>query len=277
MIPRHFHFVFGLRPQSEPFHLVHYLCLKSCMVVNQPEKVSFYYHYEPYGEWWEKIKPGLELVRVEPVDFLAGTERYGEHEEGRFIRRWGLDYAHHADFLRLEILMNTGGVYADIDTLFVKPMPGRFFRKQFVMGREVDTPHESDGSAGSLCNALMLSEPNAEFARLWHRRMYSAFDGSWSRHSNQEATRLSRQHPDLITVLPRECFYKFGFTPMAMARLFAGLQTDLGGVYSIHLWEHLWWDEDRTDFCRFHAGLLTRDYIENRETTYSVLARRFLD
>ena len=26
-IPRTFHFVYGLRRQTEPFHLLHYLCL----------------------------------------------------------------------------------------------------------------------------------------------------------------------------------------------------------------------------------------------------------
>jgi hypothetical protein len=45
----------------------------------------------------------------------------------------------------------------------------------------------------------------------------------------------------------------------------------------MHLWAHLWWDEARTDFTDFHAGLLTESYIRSQETTYNVIARQFLD
>ena len=34
-IPNVYHFVFGLRPQTEPFHLMFYLCLASCLAVNR--------------------------------------------------------------------------------------------------------------------------------------------------------------------------------------------------------------------------------------------------
>src|SRR5262245_1997343 len=52
-IPRLFHFVFGLREQREPFHLVFYLCLASCRAVARPERMYFYYHHEPWGRYWE--------------------------------------------------------------------------------------------------------------------------------------------------------------------------------------------------------------------------------
>ena len=32
-------------------------------------------------------------------------------------------YAHHADFLRLDALAQWGGIYADLDSLFVAPLP----------------------------------------------------------------------------------------------------------------------------------------------------------
>ena len=47
MIPNIFHFVFGLKEQTEPFHLMYYLCLASCIEVNTPDKVCFHYHHEP--------------------------------------------------------------------------------------------------------------------------------------------------------------------------------------------------------------------------------------
>src|SRR5262249_46921154 len=63
-IPRLFRFVFGLREQREPFHLVFYLCLASCRAVARPERMYFYYHHEPWGRYWELAKGFLTPVHV---------------------------------------------------------------------------------------------------------------------------------------------------------------------------------------------------------------------
>ena len=71
MVPDTFHFVFGLKPQDEPFHICWYLCLRSCIQVNKPGRILFHYQEEPWGPWWERIRPELELVKVDEVDDLA--------------------------------------------------------------------------------------------------------------------------------------------------------------------------------------------------------------
>jgi hypothetical protein len=270
--------VFGLKPQTEPFHIAHYLCLSSCIQVNQPESVDFHYHYEPSGEWWDRIKPRLRLRQVEPEAFVRDHPAYFTHEEGRFIKGWNLDYAHQSDFIRLKILLEHGGVYADVDTIFVNPLPAELFDEQFVIGEEdpvldegESTPHES------LCNAFLMAAPGAEFAQRWLERMYEVFDGSWSRHSCAEAARLRAQAPHSLRVMPKRHFYKHPCTREGIHTLLEGLDEDFDGVWSMHLWAHLWWSRLRTDFSSFHAGMLTEDYIRGTDTTYSVVARRFLD
>ena len=99
LIPNQFHFVFGLKPQTEPLHIVYYLCLKSCLEVNKPDRILFHYHHEPFGDWWEKIKPDLELVKVELESFVVNNPEYSKHNEGRFIQGKQLNYAHQADFI----------------------------------------------------------------------------------------------------------------------------------------------------------------------------------
>lgn len=57
MIPNIIHFVFGLEPDfgGKVFCLVHYLAIKSALLVNKPDKIFLYYCYEPKGNmWWEK-------------------------------------------------------------------------------------------------------------------------------------------------------------------------------------------------------------------------------
>jgi len=276
-IPNSFHFLFGLRPQTEPLHLVHYLCLESCRRVYRPDAIHFHCVHEPHGPWWERIRPHLTLHRVAKPPRLAGSPRYGDTEEGRFIRKAGWTFAHEADFLRLEVLLEFGGVYSDMDTLFVQPLPPRLFQHEFVIGEEPPSRAADGVLRPSLCNALMLSRPDAAFAARWRERMPEAFDGTWSRHSCQEAALLWAAMPEAVHVVPQRYFYRHPPTREGIRTLLEGLDPDFHDVYSMHLWAHLWWDAWRTDFTAFHAGLLTEERIRTVDTTYNVIARGFLD
>jgi hypothetical protein len=274
-IPNVFHFVFGLREQREPMHVAHYLCLESCRRVNRPDAIHFHYRHEPHGRWWDRIRPHLTLHRVTAPSEVA-TAAYADTEEGRFIARAGWTYAHEADFLRLRALA-AGGVYADMDTLFVQPLPQRLFDHDFVLGEEAPLPGADGLLRPSLCNALMLARAQAAFPARWLARMGEVFDGTWSRHSCQEAARLWGEMPDAVHVVPPRYFYRHAATREGVHALLEGLDPDFHDVYSLHLWAHLWWDEWRTDFSAFHAGLLTERHIRTVDTTYNVIARGFLD
>jgi hypothetical protein len=270
-IPRIFHFVFGLRPQTEPFHLMHYLCIASCIEVNKPDKIMFHYHHLPWGPWWELIAPRLELHKIEPDEFVSNF-RYADKKIAK------LRYAHLSDIARLKIIIRYGGVYADIDTLFVNSLPESFYSERFIMGNErVDwTAQAARDAGGSLCNAWMMGEPGAAFAGLWLKETYAGFDGSWSGHSTFLPYRLSRLHPDLIRVEPERSFFAYDWSPDGLRGIFRHPPADVEGVYSIHLWNHMWWDRNRVDASYFHAGRLTPEYVRFSESAYATLARRFL-
>ncbi len=269
-IPNRFHFVFGLSPQTEPFHLAYYLCLESCRVVNRPESITLYYHYEPYGRYWNLIKGHLQLVRV---DLSSVVSRFAYRDRG--VKRYA--YAHHSDFIRLERILASGGVYADIDTLFINPIPQELFDHSFVLGREDEIIPEATGRPSrSLCNAFIMSEEGSEFGRMWLDEMAGSFDGSWSNHSTLLPQRLSERHPRLIHIEPSRTFYKHMWTREGIRTLLEGCDTDTSGVVSMHLWSHLWWSDHRRDFSEFSGSLLTEEYVRTADTTYALLARRFL-
>ena len=271
-IPRIFHFVFGLKEQTEPFHLCHYLAIESCAQVNQPDAIYFHCHHVPWGEYWESARRRVRLEYVEPVPRVA-EHRYGWRN--RACKRY--NYAHHADFIRLDKLVERGGVYADIDTIFVNPLPERLLGCDMVLGREDDIIDQTTGQRRrSLCNALAMCTPGAEFAVRWRAAIDESFDGSWSGHSTLLPQRLSEQHPHLLHVEPARSFYKHMWTREGLYTLLEGCDPDFGGVYSMHLWSHLWWEKGRRDFSDFHAGLLTEHHIRTVDTTYGLVARRFL-
>ncbi|MCC6620854.1 MAG: hypothetical protein IT385_06345 [Deltaproteobacteria bacterium] len=262
-IPRHFHFVW-LRPRREPLPLPWYLALASCFAVNAPERVSLYVLEEPVGDLWDRIKGRLDMQRValrpevEAVPATSPLRRF----------RW----AHHADFIRLDKLLDHGGVYADLDTLFVRPLPERLFDERFVIGHEAPV----DGRP-SLSNCLMLAEPGSELVARWRRAMSAAFDGrSWTGHSCELITRLVDQHPELAHVEPMRSFSAFEHTVAGVRRLMTGRDPDLDGVLSVHLCAHTWWSWDVVWRTSLFGAMLTPDWIRAVDTTYTTLARPHL-
>jgi len=231
----------------------------------------FHYHDLPWGPWWDRIAPRLELHKIEPNEFISSYQ----YTDKKFDQ-WR--YAHLADIARLEIIIRYGGVYADIDTLFVNRLPEGFFEEKFIMGEEsVDwsAPAAKD-AGGSLCNAWFMGEPDADFAGLWLKKIYESFDGSWSGHSTFLPYRLCREHPDLIRVEPRRSFFFYDGAPQGLKDIFERPPADANGIYSMHLWSHIWWDRGKTDSTYFHAGRLTPEYVMFSNSAYAGLARRFL-
>jgi hypothetical protein len=266
-IPNVFHFVFGLREQTEPFHLMYYLCLVSCIEVNQPDEVHFHYHHEPHGPWWERIKPRLRLRKIDPEQFVTDY-KYADPKVAAFR------YAHLADFARLRILHEEGGIYADIDSLFLCPLPSAWRLRAFILGEERAPAGATEGR--SLCNAWIASAPGSAFCRYWLDGMEQAFDGSWSNHSTLLPYRLSQQYPTLVDIQPPTSFYALDWTPQGIDDLLLRQVSLPEKAYSLHLWNHLWGAAERLDFSRFHAGLLTVEYVAFASTTYARNARRFL-
>lgn len=263
--------MWGLKDEAEPFHLVHYLCVESCRRVQQPERIVLHCRHLPHGPYWQMLEP---FVTVVPAELAPEVERASYDD--RLVPA-DYRYAHHADFVRLDALIETGGMYADIDTLFVQPFPSELFAAKFVLGREDDVRDELTGIVRpSVCNALMLSEPRSLFAVTWRRTAAAALNGTWSNHSTLLPYELSQKLPGSVHVEPRRSFYHYGPSRDGLSRLLEQLDEDTAGVYSIHLWAHLWWQAERRDFSAIHAGLLDEQFIRQVDTTYNVLARPFL-
>jgi hypothetical protein len=267
-IPRLAHFVFGLDPREQPFHLVHYLALASCLEHVAPEELHVHCDRLPYGFYWDLIRPHVQLHRVEPVPFISGFAY------DPFTARYA--YAHHADFIRLDVLERWGGLYADIDTLFLAPLPARFWNAPAVIGREADVVDASGRLRHSLSNAFVMSAPGGEFVAAWRERTALAFDGSWSEHSCLLARAIADELPATVQVEPQRSFHAFEPTVAGLRALMVEAPGDLEGIVSVHLMAHLWWEEQRRDFLDLHAHMIDERWVREAEATYAVAARPLL-
>ena len=276
--PPSFHFVFGLKPQTEAFHLMHYLCLRSCRGVYPASKIHLHYRHLPFGPWWDKIAAELILHQVDKKTVGFEPARYQDSGEGRFIASAGLSYAHEADFIRLQALLDHGGVYADMDTLFVRPYPNVLHQYECVLGEETAMMDLQTGiTRPSLCNAVIIAQPGARFLSDWLITARKTFDGTWSRHSCQTASLLWAHTPAHLHVVPWWWFYGFPANAQGLKSLFEENAPVPDGLCSIHLWAHLWWSPERTDFSAFHEGMLDESYVRRASTTFAKLALPFLD
>ena len=270
MIPRLVHFVFGLREQREPFHFLHYVSLESCRRMLEPEAICFHHRNLPWGPWWDRIRPHLTLIPVaEPPELSQPTS-------SRLVPPAYL-YAHQADFVRLDALIEHGGVYADIDTIFLRPFSEDLYEAPFVIGRESPVADQITGEVRpSLCNALLMSEPGAQFAQAWRERMAGELNGTWSNHSGFLSQRLSELMPEHVRVEPEVSFYPFASSREGLAALHEESRPLPASAYSVHLWAHLWWERARGDFSAAHSGWYEPCAVRLAHTTLAELARPYL-
>lgn len=275
MIPNILHFVFGMAPDfgGKPFSLAHYLSVKSAVELNKPSTAYFHYQFEPEGEWWLKAKPMLTLHKIIAPDSFMGRPLY--------------HVAHKADVVRLQALKETGGIYLDLDTLSVKPLTD-LLNHSFVIGQELKAAYvpknwrqqlkyklglitKNSTTSSGLCNAVLLSEKNGELVNLWLDE-YKSFrsrgrDKYWNEHSVLVPGKLAAVHPAKITQLGPFAFHYPLYDQAGLQSMFDEV-TEFPKAYLHHLWESFSWDK--------YLCELTTDHIISKNTTYNLIARRFL-
>jgi hypothetical protein len=260
VIPNIVHFIFfNEPPRPQPFALYHFLAIESALRWLRPSSLRFYTSNAPYGPFWERLQGRIEVVHVErPIQVF-----------GRPLGH----YAHQADVTRLDVLIEYGGIYLDLDTI-VRRSFAPLLNHRAVMGLQKNP----DGSCG-LCNAVILSEARHPFLLEW-RQTYQTFRSSgmdefWDEHSVRIPLELAgvgpfgdrRQQRSDIEILPAEGFFEPSYWPYDLKRLFERVE-HFENSFAHHLWASF--SADR------YLDRLTPDIIRSVDTTYNLLARPLL-
>lgn len=257
MIPKIVHLCFGMDPSfgGIPWSLVHYVCVRSVKERIRPDEIFFYYQYLPEGPWWHLTAPLVRCVPIVAPTVIAGNPL--------------LHPAHRADVVRLEKLIELGGIYVDCDVLVLHSFDSLLANACVIGQQASDTPEVPAG----LCNAVLLAEPRASFLLRWHDA-YASFrsrgrDQYWDEHSVRLPWQLALKHPNEITVLPFDAFHWPTWTERDLALIYRSTDSiDTPRTLAHHLWETLAWHD-------FLEGLDVGD-VRQRDSNFHRWARPLL-
>jgi len=247
-IPNVIHFVHGLSPKSEDreFELVHYLAVRAAKDRLNPDRMFVHFLHEPTGEWWNTAKPLVTPFRMSHTAVL----KHAKHR------------AHKADFVRLLILAERGGVYLDMDVLVLRQIDG-------LKGTRVILGEEGPNGAFGLSNAIMATPPGSNFIKVWYAEMSKTFSNKkWNDHSIQLPKRLAKNFRGDITILSHIELCWPLWDAEGLSRLYLSNDCEFTRTsLTVHLWHSK---------VNRYLSKLTTDSILRYETCFTQLARNIL-
>jgi GT2 family glycosyltransferase len=241
-VPNIVHFVFGLKDEHAHFGFINYAAVMSALRVQRPERILLHYHFEPRGLFWDLVRPYVELHRVAMIDSIFGNP----------VKH----YAHKADLVRLQALLQYGGIYLDMDVITLRPYDD-------LMSHEMVMGQEGENGFYGLTNAVILGSPQAPFLIRWLESYRQFNDKVWGNYSVLLPRLLSEKHPDEITVLPHTAFFWPLWTPEGLKTMFRSYDYSYTAAYAVHLWN--------TASGPFLEGFSMQWPVECRSTLLSML------
>lgn len=218
-VPKFVHFIYGLDSDSVPeFGFLQWLSIVSSYASIRPSRIFFWHRAEPKGEWWERARPFVTDLR-EARDVV---EVFGNPVT---------NYAHKADILRLEILIEHGGIYLDSDFVVWKSF-------DHLLESDCVLAHEGERGWVGLGNSAIIARPASKFLLRW-LDAYKDFDGrEWNRHSIVMPKLLAFKYPREVRVLGYDPFFWPLWNEDGLQRMYTEKVHDFENAgLANHLWE----------------------------------------
>jgi len=252
MIPKKIHFIFGLKEDEggKEFSYFHFLNVLSAKRINPEYEVNFYYQYESRSYWFQELKKQeINFIKLDKVKDEVNGVQFN-------------NYAHKADYLRLELLRDKGGIYLDIDVVCIKPFDP-LLKLKCVLGYE-----SVNNIVWGLPNFTILSEENNVFINKWieeYANEYPYVKDDWSFGAVKLPYLIYQNNLDIVNTVSPEFFSFYGWDDASHYHMFENIGP-IYPAYSIHLWESRWWDNLKN---------ISQDYLFDNDTTITRIYRRF--
>jgi hypothetical protein len=144
-------------------------------------------------ESWEQVM--AQMIRNGSI--LVRLTHFPAHPPGNASTS-APNKAHRSDFMRMQVLLEQGGIYLDTDALALQPL-NELQVHDFTLA--FDNIVNPDAQAPRrMNNGVLLSAPNAAFLQLWMREYASFNPASFDYDSSVVPFRLAVHYPDLVHV-----------------------------------------------------------------------------
>ena len=233
------HYVLAMEESGSTLSFLQYVSILSAVHYHQPTSVLLHHRLNLTGPWFDQLSRqlGSQLVLVRVRDVTSIFSRPVVH------------YAHKADVIRLEAVLQYGGLYLDSDMVMLRSMRG-LMAYEALLGEEHigrGTPSfylnlwSGVGSAGErlrasdgLANAVIAGVRNSSFIYDWYQR-YRTFDNrQWDWHSCKLPLLMASEeaHRDDVLTLNTVGFFHVNYGDLSA--FFETDDVDLRDQYAIH-------------------------------------------
>lgn len=210
-VPKLVHYIFL---GNRDFTFFYLLSILSSYRILKPGFIFVHTEKIPNGKWWDHL---LELV---PNLVIIKTTRVT-----RIFDKPVKVVQHQADIMRIQLLMEFGGIYMDTDELALKSFdPLRVY--PITLG-----PCRLD----ALGVQAIIASKNSTFLKIWYWTYETFEDKSWAKNSQYTPYKLSRIIPELIHV--ERLFAFAGFS--GNVHDFFNKVADWSQRYGLHLYIRL--------------------------------------
>ncbi|OIW24436.1 hypothetical protein CONLIGDRAFT_623286 [Coniochaeta ligniaria NRRL 30616] len=281
-IPNIVHFIFGLKnplyhADAGHFDFLSYLAVRSALVSLYPEQLFIHYTY--------LAEPPSEDANADPLT-NPWIRRLMRHSSVKLVHHKpdvsDTQYAHLSDTMRLEFLLEQGGIYLDIDAFALRPFDDI---RTAPHPRDIVLGHEG-GNRWGLCNAVIAARPNSTFVSRW-LDSYSTVDFTheWNYHSVLLPKEMADRYPEELCALAPDAFFWPTWTwrhvewmhqPLSReeARYWQKeIEANSGSLFKNQLAYHSW---NQMSYDRHLKGL-TPDAVRTKDTRFNLLVRRFVE
>ncbi|XP_045208772.2 uncharacterized protein LOC123560671 [Mercenaria mercenaria] len=156
-----------------------FLSLMSVLRFKKPCAILIHGPTLPHGPYWEyflHMSPNIiHVYRERPEVIFRHTLRFKEHS---------------SDVMRIEALIEYGGIYLDFDEVLLRPIDS-LRRFQYTQG------HELPKTMGS---QVVISKKNATFLRLWYLSYRDDYKKIWAYNALWVPNTLAKNYPELIHI-----------------------------------------------------------------------------
>ena len=136
--------------------------------------------------------------------------------------------------MRLEVLINYGGIYFDTDVLALRSFESLRNLSDVVMANQ-------DYDTKTACSAVIIAKKNASFLRRVYDAYQSFDDRCWDCHSVRLTGQLALIYSAEIKLLPTVSFFYPNYKQANL--FFQDNSYDFKSNYASHLWSKVFYDQ----------------------------------